>query len=131
MNSRSGSARKGRAGLTSPEAEPAGWVRAVPGGAVLRLRAVPGAARAGVAGFHGEALRVRVTARPVEGAANRELLAVLAAALGVRPSALSLEGGAHGREKRVRVQGLGVETVRARLAPARAGDSVDTGGGRN
>lgn len=90
----------------------------------MRLRVVPGAARAGVVGFHGEALRVRVTARPVEGAANRELLRVLAAALGVRPSALTLEAGAHGREKLVRVEGLAPETVRARLTPGASVDSA-------
>jgi uncharacterized protein len=75
----------------------------------------PGASRAGVAGVHGGALRVRVRARPVEGAANRELLRVLAAVLGVRPGALELEAGARGRDKHVRVRGLPVEVVRARL----------------
>jgi hypothetical protein len=110
------------------EGEPAGWVRAVAGGAVVRLRVVPGAARAGLAGFRGEALCVRVNARPVEGAANRELLRVLSTALGVRAGALVLETGAHGREKRVRVLGLSVEAVRARLVP---GVSVDTAKGHN
>ena len=104
-------------------ADPEPWLRAASDGAVLRVHLVPGAARAGLGGLHGEALRVRVGARPREGAANRELLALLARVLGVRPGALELEAGARGREKRVRVRGLPAETVRERLAAVL---SVDT-----
>jgi hypothetical protein len=92
------------------------------------VRVSPGASRAGVAGLHGEALRVRVSARPVEGAANRELLQVLAGALGIRPSALTIEAGTLGREKRVRVEGLDAGAVRERLGPAL---SVDRGRAHN
>ena len=70
-------------------------------------------------GLHGEALRVRVAARPLAGAANRELLRLLARALGLRPGDLELEAGAHGREKRVRVRGLPAAAVRERLAAVR------------
>jgi uncharacterized protein (TIGR00251 family) len=94
------------------------WLRAAPDGAWLRVHVVPGAARAGVAGLHGDALRVRVAARPLEGAANRELCRLLARLLSVRPGDLELEAGARGREKRVRVRGLPAETVRERLAGA-------------
>ena len=99
--------------------DPAPWLRAAANGALLRVHVVPGARRAGVAGLHGAALRVRVTARPLEGAANRELLRLLARALGLRPGDLELEAGAHGREKRVRVRGLPAETVLERLAAVR------------
>jgi len=92
------------------------------------VHVVPGARRAGVTGLHGDALRVRVTAPPVEGAANRELLRLLARLLGVRSADLALEAGARGREKRVRVRGLAVETVRERLVPAL---SVDGAKGHN
>lgn len=95
--------------------EPDGWVLPAPGGSVLRVHARPGASRAGVAGFHGDALCVRVRARAVEGAANRELLATLAAALDVAPQALELASGAHGRAKRIHVRGLDAATVRAKL----------------
>ena len=94
-----------------------GWLRAVSDGALLRVHVVPGAARPGVAGFHGAALRVRVAAPPVEGAANRELLRLLAGVLGIRAGDLALEVGSHGREKRVRIRGVPPETVRERLAP--------------
>src|SRR5437870_11937923 len=91
-----------------------GWLRAASDGAVLHVHVVPGAARAGVAGLHGDALRVRVAAPPVEGAANRELLRLLARLLGVRPGDLELEGGGHGREERGRVGWRSAETVRGR-----------------
>ena len=93
-------------------------------GVVVRVHAQPGASRSRVAGLHGGALKIQVRARPVEGAANREIEVVLASALAVRPAAVGVESGAHGREKRVRVAGLDVATVVARLAPF-----VDKGGG--
>ena len=93
------------------------WVRPAPDGAVLRVHAKPGASKPGVAGLHGEAVSVRVRARPVEGAANRALLEVLAEALRLAPSALEIESGAHGREKRVRIRGCDAATVASRLAP--------------
>jgi uncharacterized protein (TIGR00251 family) len=108
--------------------DPTPWLRAAADGAWLRVHVVPGATRAGVAGLHGDALRVRVTARPREGAANRELCRLLAGVLGVCPGDLELEAGARGREKRVRVRGLPAETVRERLA---ARLSVDRAPGHN
>ena len=68
-------------------------------------------------GLHGEALAVRVGARPVDGVANRELLAVLAEALGIGRTALRVTSGARGRDKRIHVQGLEPATVLAKLRP--------------
>ena len=113
MPSRSGSAPPRP---PSSSAEPASWLVAAPGGVVLAVRVQPGASRSGVAGRHGDALKVQVRARPVEGAANRELLTVLADALAVRPALLTLESGRHGRAKRVHVAGLDVATAALRLA---------------
>jgi uncharacterized protein (TIGR00251 family) len=92
---------------------------------ILDVRVVPGAARAGLAGVHGDALRIRVTARPIEGAANRELLRLLAALLGVAPSALTLAAGTHGRAKRIHVRGVTADAARLRLVPASSVDSPD------
>ena len=99
--------------------DPADWLRGDPDGCVLRVWAVPGAAHSGIAGPHGDALRVRVSAPPEGGAANRELVRFLATRLGIRPADVTLEAGPAGRRKRVRIRGLGVAEVRARL-------SVDT-----
>jgi uncharacterized protein YggU (UPF0235/DUF167 family) len=57
-----------------------------------------------------------VHARPVDGAANRELVEVVAAALAVRPAAVSILSGTQGREKRLRVEGVDVARVTARIA---------------
>lgn len=96
-------------------------MRAVAEGAELRVRVQPGVSRPGFAGCHGQALRIRLRARPVEGAANRELLEHLADALGVRRADLSIVAGEHGREKRVVVRGLTVDDVQQRLARQVAG----------
>src|SRR5207244_7621273 len=94
------------------------WARAYASGTVLAVRVTPRAARAGITGVRGHALAVRLTAPPVEGAANRELVAVIARALAVRPAAVAIAAGARGRDKRVRVEGLDPEAVRARLGAA-------------
>jgi uncharacterized protein (TIGR00251 family) len=103
--------------------DPAGWLREVADGAVLRVRVGPGASRAGVVGLHGGALRVRVAAPPAGGAANRALVRMLADTLGVRVRDVTIEGGTGARDKRVRVRGMTPAQVRARLG---AGLSVDT-----
>src|SRR2546428_4401519 len=95
-----------------------GGVRGSASGALIHVRVIPRAARAAIAGVRGGALSVRLTAPPVEGAANRELLTLLARALAVRPAAITIAAGARSRDKRVCVEGLDPETIRARLAAA-------------
>ena len=73
----------------------------------------PRASRAGIAGLHGDALRVRVTAAPERGRANDEVARVLAGALGVSTSAVEIVGGHASRRKRVRVRGVTTEQVAA------------------
>jgi hypothetical protein len=51
----------------------------------------------------------------VEGAANEALVELLAQALDLPRRAVTLVSGEHGRSKRVRIEGLGLEEVRARL----------------
>ena len=72
---------------------------------MLELHVQPGASRTAVAGLHGDALKVRLAARPVDGAANAELLRFLAEALGVPRRDLAIEAGATSRRKRVSVAG--------------------------
>jgi len=81
---------------------------------ILTLHAQPGAAKSGIAGEHGDALKIRIQARPVEGAANAALLQFLAKRLDVPKSALTLISGESSRHKRVRVP-LTAEQVIARL----------------
>ena len=88
---------------------------AADGGCRVRLWVQPRAARDGVVGIQGDAVKVRLTAPPVEGKANAALLRFLARQLGVSRGAVKLTAGAGSRRKTVQIAGLGVEEVRARL----------------
>lgn len=61
---------------------------------------------------------MRVSAPPVEGAANEAVVELLAERLDLPRRAVTLVSGEHGRLKRVRIVGLAVSEVRARLGLA-------------
>lgn len=65
----------------------------------------PGAARTGVAGLHGDALKIRLAARAVDGAANAELVRFLAGTFDVAKRDVTIEAGETSRRKRVRIRG--------------------------
>jgi uncharacterized protein (TIGR00251 family) len=90
-------------------------LREIPGGVQLQLHVQPGASRTGIAGMHGDALKIRVAAPPTEGRANRELLEYLAELLGVAVARLSLVKGQSDRRKTVIVSGIELEDARKRL----------------
>jgi uncharacterized protein (TIGR00251 family) len=87
----------------------------VPGGVQLQLHVQPGASRTGIAGLHGDALKVRVAAPPAEGRANKELLDYLAEVLGVPRARIALVKGETGRRKTLIVQGIELQEARRRL----------------
>lgn len=64
-----------------------------------------GARRSGLAGMHGDAVKVRVAAPREGGRANEELRRLLAAELGVPPSSVEIVSGHTSRRKRIRVLG--------------------------
>lgn len=68
-----------------------------------------------VAGWTGDALRVRVTAPPIDGRANAALVRLLAGALGIAPSRVRVVAGEASRRKLVEVEGLSLAEVKARL----------------
>jgi hypothetical protein len=75
-------------------------------GTVLSVRVVPRAKKSSFAGWHGEALKIRLAAPPVEGKANEALIAFLSKALGVRRQKIELLSGARSRHKRVLIRDL-------------------------
>ena len=75
------------------------------------MHVVPRARATGVAGRHGDALKIRLAAPPVDGAANDELVRFLAERLAVPRSAVTIAAGHTGRRKTVRI--AGVETADA------------------
>lgn len=79
---------------------------------MVAVWAVTGARRPGVAGLHGDALRLRVAAPPERGRANLEAARLLGDALG---APVELLAGATGRRKRFLVRGLTPAVVAARL----------------
>ena len=75
----------------------------------------PRAARNAVAGLHGSALKIQLTAPPVEGAANDACLRFLAGLLGVSPTQLAIVKGEKTRHKLIRIAPASIAAVRARL----------------
>ncbi|MFN3558521.1 MAG: DUF167 domain-containing protein [Brevundimonas sp.] len=87
----------------------------------LPIRLTPGASSDRIDGWDLDLdgrpiLKVRVRARPVEGEANAALLKLMAKTLGVPKSAVSLERGGQSRVKRIAIEGLSPDEVRARLS---------------
>lgn len=80
---------------------------------VIDVRVIPRAARSGLAGTRGGVVTVRLHSPPVDGAANAELVEVLSAALGVPKRAIAIVAGQRGRLKKVRVEGVTEDIVRA------------------
>lgn len=70
----------------------------------LRLHVQPRASRTGVAGAHGDRLKIRVHAPPQDGAANDELTAFLADAFGVPRCNVAVVSGQSHRDKTVLVR---------------------------
>jgi uncharacterized protein len=82
----------------------------------LALKAIPNAPRNEVVGWLGDALKVRIHAPPVEGRANDALCEFLATTLGLHRRAVTVLRGDTARQKLLRIDGLTLDQVRARLA---------------
>lgn len=87
----------------------------------LPLKVVPGAARSGIAGWLGDALKVRVSAPPERGRANAEVIALLARRLGLPRSALGIAAGSGSARKTLQVTGLAEAEIMRRLGRANDG----------
>jgi uncharacterized protein (TIGR00251 family) len=79
----------------------------------LNVRVIPRARKTECAGFRDDVLVVRVAAPPVEGAANDALIAFFASALHVPRRAVHIVSGDRGRQKRVAINGVTHEQIRA------------------
>lgn len=81
----------------------------------LAIKAIPNAPCSEVIGWLGDALKVKVHAPPVEGKANEVLCAFLADTLELPRRAVSVARGDTSRQKLVRIQGLDLAAVKAKL----------------
>jgi uncharacterized protein (TIGR00251 family) len=65
----------------------------------------PGAKRSGVAGLHGDRLKIRIAAPARDGRANDALVAFVAETLGIAKGRVGVAKGAQSREKLLVVAG--------------------------
>jgi hypothetical protein len=79
------------------------WIKPINGGAELSIHIQPGASKSEISGLHGDAIKIRIQARPVEGAANAALTEFIATCLGVPRKGVTLVRGEKSRQKTVAV----------------------------
>lgn len=82
----------------------------------LELKTIPNAPRDEIVGWLGSALKVKVHAPALEGRANDALLEFLADRLAVPRRSVTLLRGDKSRHKVVRIDGLSLDAVKARVA---------------
>lgn len=77
------------------------WIKPTDAGAEMNVHIQPGASNSEIAGMHGDAIKIRIKARPVEGAANAALIDFIATNLGVTRKAVKILRGEKSRQKTV------------------------------
>ena len=82
----------------------------------LSVKVVPGSSRDGIAGWLGEALKVRVTAPAERGKANASVEKIVAQALDVPSASARIVAGWTSPRKTIEISGLSEEDVHERLS---------------
>jgi len=95
---------------------PAGLLCETPEGVALNVRAQPRSSRAGLDGFLGDAVKVRIRAAPVDGKANKELVETVADAFSIPKSRVVFKSGETSKTKRLILMGVTRAQVEAVLA---------------
>ncbi len=91
------------------------WCSETADGVVLNVRAKPRSSRAGIDGFMGDALVVRIRCAPVDGKANRELVETLADEFALPKSRVEFKSGENSKSKRILLKGVDLATVKAKV----------------
>jgi len=81
-------------------------VTSVGGRVRFAVRVQPRASTNEIAGVHGDAVKIRLTAPPVDGAANAELIQFLSDIFAVRRQSVRILGGESSRSKIVEIDGI-------------------------
>lgn len=81
----------------------------------LAIKAIPNAPRNQIVGWLGDALKVKVHAPPLEGRANEVLCEFLADEFGLPRRAVNVLRGDTSRQKLVRIDGLTLAELQARV----------------
>ena len=90
-----------------------------PDGVQIDIRVIPRARKTQISGERGGALVIRVAAPPVDGAANDAVIEFLAKALSVPRRAIRIVAGERTPIKRIAVDGVALDGVRALLRATR------------
>ena len=82
---------------------------------ILEVRIQPGASKTEVAGSYGDLPKIPIAAPPVEGAANKALVEFVAKAVGVSKTSVEILSGHSSRNKRLRIAGASLASVKKAL----------------
>jgi uncharacterized protein (TIGR00251 family) len=82
----------------------------------LHVKVIPKATRPGIAGWLGDALKIRVSAAPEHGKANGAVCTLLAKQLQVPLNAVRIVSGHSNPHKVVEIDGMDEKTLRERLS---------------
>ncbi|XOF32721.1 MAG: DUF167 domain-containing protein [Candidatus Electrothrix sp. YB6] len=85
------------------------------GSLLLSLYVQPRSARNEIAGLHGDAVKLRLTAPPVDGKANKAVITFLAKCFKIPKSAVQIRSGQQSRIKKILLNSVEEERVRSLL----------------
>jgi uncharacterized protein len=83
------------------------WITEKPEGLVITIFVQPRASKNQIAGLHGDALKIKLTAPPVDNAANKMCLQFLAKCLDISKSSLEMLSGQTSRTKQILIRYAG------------------------
>lgn len=84
---------------------------------ILHILVQPKASEDRIVGFHGDALKVKITAPPTGGKANQRLVELLAQELNIRQSNIEVIRGNTSRRKVLRIWNVGQDQLDRALKP--------------
>jgi uncharacterized protein (TIGR00251 family) len=81
----------------------------------LKAKVVPGSSRDGIAGWLGDALKIKVTAPPEKGRANEAVVSLLCERLGLPADAVAVASVHSSASKVFAIHGMDVEAIKKAL----------------
>lgn len=83
----------------------------------IKVKVVPASSRSQIVGWLGDALKIKVAARPEKGKANEEVVKLVAKTLGISPDAIDIESGHASPLKSIAIAGMELDAIHAALQP--------------